>query len=193
MASKAWIHKGAKKSLARKALGFLQALLMINNPVGIHADRISTTNNVVADQISRFPNQFNPLPPFLALSQDFLRLQQCRCFHPSAKLVSTILDALSLAKSPDPRAPNLQKLAWLGRNTFLPSAAAQTSPTHASTYRPQPPKTTSLLAKPSRSSRGRPSPASQSAPTWSNTTFTLPATYSLTGTPHTMLCQNRLH
>ncbi len=52
MASEAWIQKGAKKSPAGKALEFLQAALMINNPVGINADHISTTDNVIADRIS---------------------------------------------------------------------------------------------------------------------------------------------
>ncbi len=47
--SEVWICKGAKKSPAGKALSFPQALLMINNPVGIHADRISTTDNVIAN------------------------------------------------------------------------------------------------------------------------------------------------
>ncbi len=111
VASEAWIGKGAKKSSSGKALGFLQAAIMINNPVGIHANSISTTDNVIANQISRFPNHSNPLPLFSTLSQQFPQLQHCRRFHPSAELVSTILDALSLTKSPDPRAPSLQKIA----------------------------------------------------------------------------------
>ncbi len=49
VASKVWIRKRAKWSLARKALGFLQCAIMINNPVGIKVNQISTTNNIVAD------------------------------------------------------------------------------------------------------------------------------------------------
>ncbi len=49
---KAWIHKGTKQSLAGKALGTLQCALMINNLVGMNADQVSTTNNVVTDRIS---------------------------------------------------------------------------------------------------------------------------------------------
>ncbi len=97
VASEAWIQKGAKKSAVGKALGFLQAALMINNPVGINADCISTTDNVIADRISRFPNHANPLSHFLSLSKQFPQLQLCRHFHPSAELVSTILDAPLLA------------------------------------------------------------------------------------------------
>ena len=131
IASEAWIQKGAKKSHAGKALGILQCALMINNPVGINADRISTTDNVIADRISRFPNHADPSPHFIALSQDFPQLQQCRRFHPSAELVSTILDALLLAKWPDPREPSLRKIALPDRNTFSPSAMTHTSKTHA--------------------------------------------------------------
>ncbi len=68
------------------------------------------TNNAVADCISQFPNHNNTLPHFLTLSQDFPQLQQCRCFHPSAKVVSTILDELLLAKLPDLREASLQRL-----------------------------------------------------------------------------------
>ncbi len=185
VASEAWICKGAKKSPTGKALGFLQATLMIHNPVEIHADRISTTNNVIANQISQFPNHSNPLPHFSTLSQQFPQLRHCRRFHPSAELVSTILDALSLAKSPNPREPNLQQLAWPGKNTFLPSAAALTSATCASTYPPQQPKITSLCAMPSHSYKGKPSPASRFVPTWLRTTSMPPATSSPTeDSPH---------
>ncbi len=101
--------------------------LMINNPVGINADRISTTDNVIANCISRFPNHANPLPHFLPFSQQFLQLHHCRRFHPSAELVSTILDALSLAKSPDPRDPKLQNLSGQARtlSCLLPQQAHQ--------------------------------------------------------------------
>ncbi len=115
VASKAWIHKGAKQLPAGKALGILQCTLMINNPVGINVDCVSTTSNVIAVCISQFPNHNDPLPHFLDLSQAFPQLQQCRHFHPSAELVSTILDVLLLVKLPDPREPSLSVktcLAW---------------------------------------------------------------------------------
>ncbi len=85
--SKAWIRKGAKLSPAGKALGFLQCAEMINNPVGINADHVSTTNNVIAGCISQFPNHKNPPPHFCTLSHNFLQLLQWRCFHPSEELV----------------------------------------------------------------------------------------------------------
>ncbi len=71
IASEAWIFKGAKQSPAGKALGSIQCALMINNPVGINADCMSTNNNIVADCISQFPNNNDPLPHFLTLLQDF--------------------------------------------------------------------------------------------------------------------------
>ncbi len=52
VASKAWIHKGAKQSPAGKALGTLQSSLIINNPEKITADCVSITDNIVMDCIS---------------------------------------------------------------------------------------------------------------------------------------------
>ncbi len=74
IASEAWICKGAKRSLTGKALGFLQCALMINNPVEINTDCVSTTDNVVADKITQFSNHNNPLPCVITLSQDFPQL-----------------------------------------------------------------------------------------------------------------------
>ncbi len=71
VASKEWIHKGAKQSPAGKALGSLLCAVMINNPVGINADLISPTNNIVADCISWFPNHNNPLSIFLPNHRTF--------------------------------------------------------------------------------------------------------------------------
>ncbi len=91
MASEIWIIKGAKKSPPGKALGQLQCCLMINNPMGINTDWVSTTDNIIANCISRFSNHDNPFPHFLSLAQDFLLLQNCKHFHPNAELVSYIL------------------------------------------------------------------------------------------------------
>ncbi len=131
---------------------------MIKNPVGFNADCVSTTDNVVVDRISQFPNHNNPLPHFLNLSQDFAKLLQCKRFHPSAELVSKILDALLLAKSPDPEETRLQKLVLPNRNTFLPSATACILTTCGQTYHNQSHRTTSLPAMPSPLSMGKLSP-----------------------------------
>ena len=52
MAAKSWTKKASSSSEGARALGCIQAALMINNPVGICVDRVSTTDNVVADRIS---------------------------------------------------------------------------------------------------------------------------------------------
>ncbi len=179
VASEARICKGAKWSPAGKALGTLQCARVINNPVGINAECMYTINNVITDCISQFLNHNNPLPHFLNLSQDFPQLQQCRRFHPSVELVSMILDALLLAKSPDPREPNLQKLALPDSNIFLPSAAACTSTTYVPTSHNQCHRTTSLPATQSPSFKGKPSPAPPSDPALSQITSTQCMTFSL--------------
>ncbi len=118
------------------------------------------------------PNYNDPLPNFLTLSQDFLQLLQCRRFNSSAELVSTILDVLLLAKSPNPKELSLQKLASPGRNTFLPSATACTLMTCVPTYHTQSHRTTSLPAMPSPSSKGKPSSVQPYNPVLSKTTST---------------------
>ena len=60
-AAEAWMIKASKKSLAGRALGRIQAALMINNPVGINAAHISTTDNEIADKISRILTEANLL------------------------------------------------------------------------------------------------------------------------------------
>ena len=45
-AAGSWIKKASSSSEGARALGYIQAALMINNPVGICVDRVSTTNNV---------------------------------------------------------------------------------------------------------------------------------------------------
>lgn len=79
--------KGAKASPAWKTLGILQCSIMINNPVGISSNCILTTDNLIADRNSCSPNYSNPLPQYLAPVQDFLHLQQCKCFCPNSSLL----------------------------------------------------------------------------------------------------------
>ncbi len=91
VASEAWIIKGAKKSAEGRALGCLQCCLMINNTVGINANQVSMSNNVIANHISQFPNHANPSTPFFSLVQKFSQLQHYNFFLPGAELVSCIL------------------------------------------------------------------------------------------------------
>ena len=109
--------KGSKKSLAGRALGRIQAALMINNPVGINAAHISSTDNVIADKISRILTEANLLTDMQPLFQDYPLLQSCRRFHPSAELISLISDTLLQQKYVDPLQLSRQILSAPGRIT----------------------------------------------------------------------------
>ena len=115
--AEAWMIKASKKSLAGRALGRIQAALMINNPVGINAAHISTTDNEIADKISRILTEANLLADMQPLFQDFPLLQSCRRFQPSAELISLISETLLLQKYVDPLQLSRHILSAPGRIT----------------------------------------------------------------------------
>ena len=66
--SEAWAQKGSHVSFAGRALGRLQASLLMRNPVGLRTSHVSTSENVVADTLSRFSSEsdlISSLPPLL--------------------------------------------------------------------------------------------------------------------------------
>ena len=112
-----WVKKACKRSLLGRALGRIQCALLINNPVGINAGRVSTKDNWVADRISHFESETQLLHGFDKLLQDFPPLKCCQRFHPSAELISLIMDALSNKNLVDPLEVSRRLLATPGRIT----------------------------------------------------------------------------
>ena len=76
--------------------------MMIDNPVGIVSDHVTTIANIVADHISRIKSKSNSVLGFASLVQDFPELAGCKRFHPSAELISHIMDAILQKKFVDP-------------------------------------------------------------------------------------------
>ena len=113
--AESWVIKGCKSSLEGRALGRLQCALHINNPVGINVTHVSSTENEIADRISRFKNSHEANIGFPLLAQDFPQLKSCKRFLPSAELISSIMDALLLKKSSDPLQVARQLLAEPGK------------------------------------------------------------------------------
>ena len=54
--SKTWLRKAATRTKKGKALQHLLCSLMINNQVGVKAEHIAGTSNILADAISRVSN-----------------------------------------------------------------------------------------------------------------------------------------
>ena len=116
--SESWVIKACKVSFIGRAQGRLQCALMINNPVGINAGRISTEDNFIADGISRIANSSNADDYFLTLQQDYPQLRSCRRFHPSAELVSAVVHTLLHGHCTDPLQISRTLLNNLGKNTI---------------------------------------------------------------------------
>ena len=111
------MKKASSSSKGSRALGYVQAALMINNPVGICVDRVSTTDNVVADRISRVQSEAHLATEIPALCQDFPQLRSCQRFCPSAELTSLILETLSTKKCVDPLQVSRRVLVSPGKTT----------------------------------------------------------------------------
>ena len=115
--AESWLIKASKASQAGRALGYIQAALMINNPVGINVDHVTSKDNEIADRISRVKKETNVIPLFHTLMQDFPQLKSCHCFHPSAELVLLVTAALLDKSSIDPLDASRQILSNLDKIT----------------------------------------------------------------------------
>jgi len=100
--SEAWGMKGCTGSLIGRALSRLQCAMMIGNNVAARTARVDTKANVIADRISRVNRATNIAHEFPRIAQDYPELSGCKRFHPSAELISHIMDAISQKKSIDP-------------------------------------------------------------------------------------------
>ena len=97
--SKSWIRKAATKTKKGKCLQRILCSLMINNPLGMKAEHIAGTKNVLADRISRIYDTSFSKNSFIQLFQEFPQLKSWNRFHPSPELLSYLY--LGLLKEQD--------------------------------------------------------------------------------------------
>lgn len=116
-AAESWMEKACNSSLIGRALSRLQCAMMMNNSVGFHTGHVTTTNNVIADRISRLKRESHSMRGFESLIQDYPELAGCKRFQPSAELISHIMDAISLKKYVDPMEVNRKLLTTPGHVT----------------------------------------------------------------------------
>ena len=100
--AEAWLRKASSASEAGRALGYIQAAFMVNNPVGINVGHVTSKDNKIADRISRVTSELTLLAEMKQLHKDYPMLRSCKRFRPSAELVSLILDTLSTKKFVNP-------------------------------------------------------------------------------------------
>ena len=114
--AESWAIKACKSSLIGRALGRLQCAMMINNPVGTALGHVSSSDNEIADRLSRATSESHLTSIFHSLLQDFPQLGSCRRFHPSHELLSHIMAALLSTSSVDPLEAGrriLKDLGWI--------------------------------------------------------------------------------
>lgn len=141
--SEAWLHHHCKDSFRGHALSHINNVLLLGNLFGLQVACISTTNNVIADQISHIPKTADIPRVFPSLLQDCIALCGCSQFQPNAKLISAIIDALLAHASPHRVALSRQVLTNPGCSTALPGASACTLKTYALLLSPSRPATMS--------------------------------------------------
>ena len=117
-AESSWAIKGCKNSPLGRALGRLLCAILINNPVGLSLDRVSTHANVIADKISRLKSEKDSLKFFESLASSHPQLRTCRRFIPSPELISAISEALLQGNNANPLSLNKLLLQHPGRFTI---------------------------------------------------------------------------
>ena len=116
--AEAWMIKASSTSSGARALGYIQAALMMNNPLGTNVGHVTSEENKVADRISRVKSERDILTEMNLLSQDFPQLKSCQRFHPNAELISLILETLSTKKFVNPLHVSRRVLACPGEITM---------------------------------------------------------------------------
>jgi hypothetical protein len=122
--SEAWSRKGCKDSMCGRALSRIHSSLLLGTHVGLHIARISTSDNVIADRLSRIPSVSHLPAAVHSICQDHAALRGCRQFQPNAELISAIMGALLEHASPHPVALSRRLLTSPGCFTSLPGASA---------------------------------------------------------------------
>ena len=114
-ASIKWTNVMCTANQAGRSLGRLFCALLLDNPLGINCDYIRTTDNTIADDISRLKKSNDGIYNYSSLLQDFPQLQDCKIFQPSKELLSIVVQSLLNGTSPPLHAVRSMKPSHLGR------------------------------------------------------------------------------
>ena len=118
-----WINYKCKTSMFGRKLALIFLGLLMGTNLGIQAEWLPTTLNVIADDISRLTDN-DGYYDYAQLVTDHPSLAPCRQFQPSPTLLGMIWAVLRNNDSPDPL--TIRKLAplALGSITSLPSSTS---------------------------------------------------------------------
>ena len=103
-----WMRKAANSTPSGRALSRILCDIQINNKLGLNGGFISSTDNIVADKISRLlPSDSSSLSSYSSLFQEFPKLALCRKFQMGPELQSCLLHALLLDQKVDLPLPKI--------------------------------------------------------------------------------------
>jgi hypothetical protein len=95
--------------------------LLINSPLGINSQWISTINNKISDNISHLKkqsdNSSSPAFDYTILKQTYLELRHCFFFQIQPELISLIWDIVLTKKWPNHEEVQILKQRPLGKLT----------------------------------------------------------------------------
>lgn len=136
MSALSWTTGACRKSRIGRLLARFFCSLLINSPLGINSQWISTTMNDIADEISRlkasiYRTDSHSSFDYSTLPQRFPQLSHCRFFQPSPKLISLIWDIVLTERWPCPEEVRTLRQKPLGSLTTSRGAESSASLTRA--------------------------------------------------------------
>ena len=127
-----WTAHTCRRSKIGRRLARFFCSFLINSPLGINSQWISTEDNKIADDISRLKraSSSSTSPPsfdYSSLPQMYPELASCAHFHPAPKLLSLIWEIVLTEKWPDHNAIRMLIQQPLGKLTTLSGRATSES------------------------------------------------------------------
>ena len=127
MSANSWTKKACSSNLAGRGLSRLFCSLRLNNSLGLNAEFIPGSSNTVADAISRVRPFSGSATDFTQLMQDYPELNSCHHFHPSAELLSCLMQGLLSKLGPGVQIPKTLGHLTPDNATTLQSSSQQSS------------------------------------------------------------------
>ena len=112
-----WVNKFCKHSMIGRRLGRMFVGLLMSTKLAVQAEWISTTENEIADEISRLKRNLDGVFDYSNLKVSYPSLSACRQFQPSATLLGMIWDIILFNRSPDPLTVRKLEPCALGKIT----------------------------------------------------------------------------
>jgi hypothetical protein len=117
-----WTNHTCKSSITGKLLAIFFSFLLMDYKLGINSEWLSTTDNYIADDVSRLKKLHSSSSKqfsfyYSLLRQKYPQLKSCRFFQPSPDLLSCLWDTLLHKKLPSLNHVKMLRQSGLGKLT----------------------------------------------------------------------------